>query len=170
MEIVFWDTVSGNRHYMHLKNLRKIISCDDHCCIITRNAKSEIDWNVYLYNSDWDAIDAKITQIEPIHVSMNKTHVIIASKENVYYWQYRIRIEKTLEQINKECAFHIDTTPKPDIEYDNEEWTPPDLKCEDKISAITVSKDHFLIGKESGEVLKFSLDQIELVKKVKLSC
>ena len=108
---------------------------------------------------------------------MNRTHVIIASEEIVYFWQYRSQHSKliSLEQQRKqkqgkENAFHIDESPKEDSIYDREKWVKPDLTTSDPISAVASGPNSFIIGRSSGQVLKFSLPYIQLENKLKLRC
>lgn len=65
-------------------------------------------------------IENKTINIEPRFVTMNKTHVIVACEDVVYYWQYRSHNAKltTLEQekkkqAGKENVFHIEEIPNP---------------------------------------------------------
>ena len=69
---------------------------------------------------------------------MNSTHVIVASEDVVYYWQYRSQHSKvqSLEQerkkkSGKENAFHIEELPVANNNYDQENWIKPDLGCMD---------------------------------------
>ena len=108
-------------------------------------------------------IDSKTVTIEPKHVAMSKTHIIIASDDVVYYWQYRTKHANVIQggkKSGKENAFHIEESPKADGIYDKSTWQTPDIQTTDQISAIAASTDSFLIGKMSGEVLKFSLPYI----------
>jgi hypothetical protein len=63
---------------------------------------------------------------------MNKTHVIVASEDTVYYWQYRSQHSKltSLEsekkkKSGKENVFHIEEIPNPNNIYDLEKWRKP---------------------------------------------
>lgn len=56
--------------------------------------------------------------------------------------------------------FHIDEAPKPDGMYDREKYKKADIVCNDKISAIAASADSFIVGRMSGQVLKFGLPYI----------
>lgn len=56
---------------------------------------------------------------------MNKTHVIVASEDVVYYWEYRSQYSKltSLEsekkkKTGKENIFHIEEIPNPNNIYD----------------------------------------------------
>lgn len=75
---------------------------------------------VILCNAVGCPIDSKYITIEPRFVTMNKTHIIIASDDLIYYWQYRSQHAKltTLEQekkkkSGKENVFHIEEIPNP---------------------------------------------------------
>jgi len=108
---------------------------------------------------------------------MNKTHLIVASEEVVYYWQYRSNHSKlvTLEQqkkskSGKENAFHIEEIPKADAIYDKSKWIKPDILTQDLISSIAAGPDSFIVGRMSGQVIKYSLPYIQLENKLMLRC
>jgi WD repeat-containing protein 35 len=173
MCIIFWDVLINEKHVKYMKRLQKIAACDEYCCLIAKNESQANQWYVVLCNAVGCPIDSKTITIEPKHVAMSKTHIIIASDEVVYYWQFRSKhnnIVQGTKKTGKENAFHIEDTPKADGIYDKDKWTTPSIQCQDQISAIAASQDSFLIGKQSGEVLKFSLPYIQLENKMMLRC
>jgi len=122
-------------------------------------------------------IDNKYVTFEPKFVAMNKTHVICASDEIVYYWQYRSQHSKltTLEQqkkkkSGKENAFHIEEIPNPNNIYDKDKWQTPDIACQDQICSIAAGPDSFIVGRMSGLVFKYSLPYIQIDNKLTLRC
>jgi hypothetical protein len=69
---------------------------------------------------------------------MNKTHIVIADDEVVYYWQYRSQHSKLTalesekrKKGGKENAFHIEEIPSADNIYDKEKWSKPMIDCSD---------------------------------------
>lgn len=108
---------------------------------------------------------------------MNATHIIIASDDVVYYWQYRSQHSKvqSLEQekrkkSGKENAFHIEELPNPNGMYDVQSWVKPDLGCMDLICSIAAGPESFIVGRMSGTVNKYSLPYIQLENKLQLRC
>ncbi len=57
--------------------------------LIAKLEEKTDQWTIVLCNAVGCPIDSKTITIEPKYVTMNKTHVIIASDEIIYYWQYR---------------------------------------------------------------------------------
>ena len=142
---------------------------------MAKNEDVENQWFVVLCNAVGCPIDSKTITIEPKHVAMSKTHIIIASDDVVYYWHYRQKNSTVMalqvggkSKAGKENAFHIDENPKTDGVYDKSSWKKPDLTCEDNISAIAASTDAFLIGRVSGQVLKFTIPYIQLENRMNL--
>jgi len=108
---------------------------------------------------------------------MNGTHVIIASDDVVYYWQYRSASSQvqSLEQqrkkkSGKENAFHIEELPNANGIYDKETWVKPDLGCMDLICSIAAGPESFIVGRMSGTVNKYTLPYIQLDNKLQLRC
>jgi WD repeat-containing protein 35 len=130
-----------------------------------------------LCNSVGCPIDSSTINIEPKFVAMNKTHVIVASDDIIYYWQYRalnsklVSLEKEKKQkAGKENAFHIDQAPNQDSIYEREKWVKPSMVTQDPISAIAAGPNSFIVGRHSGQVMKFSLPYIQLENKLRLRC
>ena len=112
-------------------------------------------------------VEAKNICIEPKYVAMNGTHIIVASDDCVYYWQYRTSHSKgqALEQdkkkkSGKENAFHIEELPNANGIYDTENWIKPDLGCMDLICSIAAGPESFIVGRMSGTVNKYTLPYI----------
>lgn len=119
MCIIFWDTTINQKHVKYMKRLQKIQACGDYCVLIAKVEDTAVDeWTLVLCNAVGCPLETKTIGIEPKYVAMSSTHVIIASDDVVYYWQYRTK-QVTLEQqkkqkSGKENAFHIEEAPKPD--------------------------------------------------------
>lgn len=47
-----------------------------------------------LCNAIGTPIDSKYIDIEPLHVTMTRYHVVVASEETVYIWQYSTALSK----------------------------------------------------------------------------
>lgn len=105
---------------------------------------------------------------------MNRTHIIVASNEIVYYWQYRsssatgsVEQQKKTKS-GKENVFHIEEIPNPNNIYDREKWQAPQIECENLIQCVAASNESFIVGRMSGEVLKYSLPYIQQENKLML--
>jgi WD repeat-containing protein 35 len=57
-------------------------------------------------------LKAKYVDIRPIHLTMNTTNVIIASKEHIVLWQFNTSKSNVHNMKNrKDKKFHVDDTP-----------------------------------------------------------
>jgi hypothetical protein len=65
----------------------------------------------------------------------------------------------------KENAFHIEEIPNQAGTYDKENWVKPDLGNVDAICSMTAGNDCFIVGRASGQVLKYTLPYIQLENK-----
>lgn len=175
MCIMFWDVSINEKHIKYMKRLQKIAACDEYCVLIAKLEEKTDQWTIVLCNAVGCPIDNKTITIEPKYVTMNKTHVIIASDDIIYYWQYRTQhskmsLETQKQKSGKENAYHVDQAPKEDAIYDREKWVKPSITTQDPISAIAAGPNSFIVGRSSGQVLKFSLPYIQLENKLKLRC
>lgn len=136
MCIIFWDTTVNQKQVKYMKRLKQIAACGDYCVLITKlEDTQQNEWMIVLCNAVGCPLEQKTINIEPRHVTMSQTHVIVANNDTVYYWQYRTK-GKTIEQqkkakSGKENAFLIDDTPKNETNYDKDSWTPSSSETTD---------------------------------------
>jgi len=142
-----------------MKSLLQIKAHGDYCCLISKLIDPLINkdtWTIQLCNAIGCPVESKNICIEPKYVAMNATHIIIASEDCIYYWQYRSSNKiQALEQdkkkkSGKENAFHIEELPNSNGIYDTESWVKPDLGCQDFICSIAAGPESFIIGRMSG--------------------
>jgi WD repeat-containing protein 35 len=177
MCVVFWDTSINEKHVKYMRRLQKIVACGEYCVLVGKAEEAPNQWIIILCNAVGCPIENKYITIEPKYVAMNKTHVIVACDDVIYYWQYRSQHSKltTLEQekkkkSGKENAFHIEEIPNPNQIYDTEKWKKPQIACNDMICSVAAGPDSFIIGRNSGQVYKYTLPYIQLEHKVMLRC
>lgn len=97
MCIIFWDTSINEKHVKYMRRLQKIVAFEEYCFLISKVDDKSVDqWQLVLCNAVGCPLDTKIINIEPKYVTMNKTHLIIASEEVIYYWQYRTSHAKSV--------------------------------------------------------------------------
>ena len=174
MCIIFWDTQINEKHIKYMKRLQKIKACGEYAVLVAKVEEAKDQWILVLCNAVGCPIESKTISIEPIHVAMNRTHIICASNEIVYYWQYRssgstgsVEQQKKTKS-GKENVFHIEEIPNPNNIYDREKWRAPQIECENLIQCVAASNDSFIVGRMSGEVLKYSLPYIQQENKLML--
>jgi WD repeat-containing protein 35 len=162
-----------------MKSLTHIKSSGDYCILVSKIEVSENQketWLIQLCNAIGCPVESKHVSIEPKYCDMNSTHVVLASDDCVYYWQYRSSTSiGSLEQqkkkkSGKENAFHIEELPNANSIYDRESWVKPDLGCMDFICSIAAGPESFIVGRMSGTVNKYTLPYIQLDNKLQLRC
>lgn len=79
MCIMFWDVSINEKHVKYMKRLQKIVACDEYCVLVAKLEETKDQWTIVLCNAVGCPIDSKTITIEPKFVTMNKTHVIVAS-------------------------------------------------------------------------------------------
>uniref|UniRef100_A0A8B9JMT6 WD repeat-containing protein 35 n=1 Tax=Astyanax mexicanus TaxID=7994 RepID=A0A8B9JMT6_ASTMX len=163
--VVFWDTKNNEKFVKYVKSLISVTTCGDFCMLATKADDSHPQVHTYtcssgastyvlvLCNSIGTPLDSKYIDIDPLFITMTKTHVIAASKEAFYAWQYRVAKKLTALEINQ-----VAKTRKEGRE-----------RSEDPICCITASDKTLIVGRESGVLQKYSLPSITLLQKYSLS-
>ncbi|KAF3844601.1 hypothetical protein F7725_007764 [Dissostichus mawsoni] len=157
--VVFWDTKNNEKFVKYVKSLMSITTSGDFCILASKADDTQPQYVLILCNSIGTPLDSKYIDIDPLFVTMTKTHVIAASKEAFYLWQYRVAKKLTALEINqvtrtkkegRERVYHIDSNPS-----GANEGSP------DFAKAFT--------GRESGTIHRYSLPNVVLLHKYTLN-
>ncbi|KAF4016576.1 hypothetical protein G4228_007779, partial [Cervus hanglu yarkandensis] len=99
--VTFWDTKNNDKYVKYVKSLISITTCGDFCILATKADENHPQFVLVLCNSIGTPMDPKYIDLVPLFVTMTKTHVIAASKEAFYIWQYRVAKKLTALEINQ---------------------------------------------------------------------
>ncbi|XP_058407729.1 WD repeat-containing protein 35 isoform X2 [Diceros bicornis minor] len=142
------------------------------------NIRPDYKFVLVLCNSIGTPLDPKYIDIVPLFVTMTKTHVIAASKEAFYTWQYRVAKKLTALEINqitrsrkegRERIYHVDDTPSGSVDGVLD-YSKAIQGTRDPICAITASDKTLIVGRESGTIQRYSLPNVGLIQKYSLNC
>uniref|UniRef100_A0A8I5QZ86 WD repeat-containing protein 35 n=1 Tax=Papio anubis TaxID=9555 RepID=A0A8I5QZ86_PAPAN len=176
--VVFWDTKNNEKHVKYVKGLISITTCGDFCILATKADENHPQFVLVLCNSIGTPLDPKYIDIVPLFVAMTKTHVIAASKEAFYTWQYRVAKKLTALEINqitrsrkegRERIYHVDDTPSGSMDGVLD-YSKAIQGTRDPICAITASDKILIVGRESGTIQRYSLPNVGLIQKYSLNC
>ncbi|KAF2982220.1 hypothetical protein EK904_002644, partial [Melospiza melodia maxima] len=174
--VVFWDTKNNEKYVKYVKSLISITTYGDFCVLATKADENQPQYVLVLCNSIGTPLDPKYIDIEPLFVTMTRTHVIAASKVAFYVWQYRVAKKLTAMEINqlartrkegRERIYHIDDTfsGSGDTHLD---YSKAFEGTRDPICAITASDKILLVGRESGIIQRYSLPSVAVVQSYSL--
>ncbi|RVE56857.1 hypothetical protein OJAV_G00210340 [Oryzias javanicus] len=183
--VVFWETKNNEKFVKYVKSLMSVTTSGDFCILASKADETQLQedagletgnsarYVLILCNSIGTPLDSKYIDIEPLFVTMTKTHVVAASKEAFYLWQYRVAKKLTAMGINqvartkkggKENVYHIDVNPSGtgDSTSDfSKAFTP----TQDPICCITATDKTLIVGRESGTIHRYSLPNVVLLQK-----
>ncbi|KAM9319055.1 WD repeat-containing protein 35 isoform 1-T1 [Pholidichthys leucotaenia] len=183
--VVFWDTKNNEKTVKYVRSLMSITTCGDFCLLTSKadDTQHQDDAEVesgspgrfvlILCNSIGTPLDSNYVDIEPLFVAMTRTHVIAASKEAFYLWQYRVAKKLTALEINqvtrtkkegRERLYHIDSNPSPAATI-SPDFSKAFTATRDPICCITATDKTLIVGRESGAILTYSLPHVSLVHK-----
>jgi len=177
--VAFWDTVSEERNVKYVKQLIAIRAAGDNCVFATRTDDSSGQFILILCNAIGSPVDSKYIDVEPTFLTMTPYHVIVASADMVYVWQYRTPVAKLTSVRNKaahtrlkdgrEVSFHIDEPPN----LGDKKTVSRGMNTKatnDPICCITASTSCLLIGRASGSLLRYNLPHISVDQKYVIGC
>jgi len=149
-----------------VKKVLLVAGCanSEYCCLVTR-ADTEDQAVLVLCNAIGSPIDTKYIDWDPEYMAMTPSHVIIASSNMVYIWQYCHRksaphADWQYDEMGSETStFHIDETPS------SSSRKKPDETTKDPIVALTAWKENMVIGRASGSIVRYNLQSISLIQR-----
>lgn len=194
--IVFWDTESNERQVKYLKKLHFVRGAGENCVLVTYGLSIDDEnrgmgqakpvTTLILCNSIGSPVETKQVDIKPVFVQMTASHIIVASDELIYVWQYRSSLGKV--QLNnaigggiggssssssrdqREQMFHVDDTGYTTLNAPDRYEVPRTRDVTDRIASIAASDRLLVIGRESGALLRFTLPSICIDAKNLLRC
>eukprot|EP01116_Phalansterium_solitarium_P021577 TRINITY_DN6773_c0_g1_i3.p1 TRINITY_DN6773_c0_g1~~TRINITY_DN6773_c0_g1_i3.p1 ORF type:complete len:1019 (-),score=496.25 TRINITY_DN6773_c0_g1_i3:92-3148(-) len=172
--VVFWETKTDERHVKYVKKLVAIRAAGDNCCLVTKTEDGSDQWILILCNAIGTPIDSKYTEVEPINLSMTGHHVVVASEDYVYVWQYRSMLTSadpkvmagaSLRKDGKDKMFHIDDLGIQDPKQSDKNVAKRAKEqyglTTDPICCTALSARYLVVGRESGNVHRYVLPEIK---------
>jgi len=181
--VVFWDTQSDEKYTKYIKHVTHIRSSEEYCVLVTKADDASGQHIVIVCNDIGSPVDSKYLHIEPLHVAMTSSHIIVASEDVVYIWMYRSSVSKHSDRAGElagmiggnkrrtEMMFHIDESFAPGTGvHDKEGFVPPSAPAQDPIACITATEHCFLVARESGLVQRYSLPHLSIEARFAIRC
>uniref|UniRef100_A0A8C3LWV4 WD repeat-containing protein 35 n=1 Tax=Chrysolophus pictus TaxID=9089 RepID=A0A8C3LWV4_CHRPC len=162
--VVFWDTKNNEKYVKYVKSLISITTYGDFCVLAT---KADEDQPQVRISFHLDFITG------PLFVTMTRTHVIAASKEAFYIWQYRVAKKLTAMEINQVARTRKEGRERFILTAILKQVLMLFVCFQgtrDPICAITASDKILLVGRESGTIHRYSLPNVGIIQKYTLNC
>ncbi|KAG1659041.1 hypothetical protein FOA52_010881, partial [Chlamydomonas sp. UWO 241] len=150
-----------------MNNINVLQAFGDFCVLATKG-ENPGEYILILCNAIGSPVDSKYIEVEPKFLSITNYHVIAASDDVVYVWQFRTSFSKVLStdvtgvkrKDVREKLFHIDEANPSVGDRGPESFKAPNLSTSDPVSAITASEGVLMIGRSSGVVQRYSLPHL----------
>eukprot|EP00798_Chlamydomonas_sp_ICE-L_P009063 gene9063-16189_t len=129
--VMFWDTKNNDKYPKnndkypknndkYPKYVRKLVAIQafGDFCVLATKGENPGEYILILCNAIGSPVDSKYVEVEPKYLTITHYHVIAASDEVVYVWQFRTSFSKVLStdisgvkrRELREKMFHIDDT------------------------------------------------------------
>ncbi|KAK3580220.1 hypothetical protein CHS0354_012747 [Potamilus streckersoni] len=174
--VIFWDTKNGEKYVKYVKNLIAITACGDYCCLATKADELNGQFVLVLCNSIGTPLDSKYIEMDPVYLTMTKTHIITASKEAFYTWQFKNPKKlSTLEVAGRrktasERLHHIDDHPTGGAALEDVDFTKAFAGTTDPVCSVCASDKVLIVGRESGTLNRYSMPMLSMTHKYVLDC
>lgn len=169
--LLFWDMTMDERATKLLsKPLVAIDVAADYCVYATQAEDANNQWVLRLCNAIGSPLDQKYIDFEPTYLTLTAYHVVAASPDAVYVWQYRTLMSKLTSvdagtgslrrKEGRERCWHIDDELK--VSSEPIAMVAGREASVDPIIAVAASASCLLVARDSGALLRFSLPHIAL--------
>uniref|UniRef100_A0A7S0R8E2 Anaphase-promoting complex subunit 4 WD40 domain-containing protein n=1 Tax=Chlamydomonas leiostraca TaxID=1034604 RepID=A0A7S0R8E2_9CHLO len=173
--VMFWDTKNNDKYPKYVRKLVAIQAFGDFCVLATKGENAG-EYILILCNAIGSPVDSKYIEVEPKYLTITNYHVIAASDDAVYVWQFRTSFSKVLStdvsgvkrRDVREKVFHVDD-PNP-AQMTPEGYKPPAQTTSDLISAVCANDSVLMIGRMSGVVQRYSLPHLTVEGQHLLRC
>eukprot|EP00238_Polyblepharides_amylifera_P008608 CAMPEP_0196598138 /NCGR_PEP_ID=MMETSP1081-20130531/94147_1 /TAXON_ID=36882 /ORGANISM="Pyramimonas amylifera, Strain CCMP720" /LENGTH=1154 /DNA_ID=CAMNT_0041923789 /DNA_START=199 /DNA_END=3663 /DNA_ORIENTATION=- len=180
--VMFWDTETNDRYAKYVKKLLSIRACGEYCVLATKGEEPD-QYILILCNAIGSPVDSKYIEVEPMYMTMTQYHVIVASEELIYIWQYRTPVSKLTSvdaegssslrrKEGRERIFHVDDkqVTEENLVGIGDKLRSGSLATNDPACAVCASDKCLLVGRESGIVSRYSLPHLAFEKTYVLRC
>eukprot|EP00201_Polytomella_parva_P012196 CAMPEP_0175066548 /NCGR_PEP_ID=MMETSP0052_2-20121109/16571_1 /TAXON_ID=51329 ORGANISM="Polytomella parva, Strain SAG 63-3" /NCGR_SAMPLE_ID=MMETSP0052_2 /ASSEMBLY_ACC=CAM_ASM_000194 /LENGTH=442 /DNA_ID=CAMNT_0016333265 /DNA_START=239 /DNA_END=1564 /DNA_ORIENTATION=- len=93
--VMFWDTRNNDKYPKYVRRLVAIQSFGDFCVLATRGEGTH-EHILILCNAIGSPVDSRYIDVEPKYLAITNHHVIAASDETIYVWQFRTGLSRVL--------------------------------------------------------------------------
>ena len=169
--LFFWNTKTDEGFTKILTKPLVTLHASGDCCVYATQAEDAANQHVLrLCSANGSPIDQKYVDLEPAFITLTRYHVVAASADAVYVWQYRTLTNKLTSvdagtgslrrKEGRERCWHIDDAIRSSSEP--VAMVAGREASKDPIIAIAASSACLLVARESGALLRFSLPHIDL--------
>jgi WD repeat-containing protein 35 len=177
--VYFWDIHSDEKYTKYIKNVVSIKSADAYRVIAAKQPE-EPGWILIVCNAIGSPLESRTITFEPLHVAMTAQHVIAASEDTVYAWNYRAALREPtpggegIRAINRQRAtehmFQIDVSLVGGACPDKDSFVPSATPTQDPIASIAATSSCLILARESGVVQRYALPHLMLERKFVVKC
>jgi len=175
---IFWNTKTDEKHTKYVKKLMAIRAHGDMCVLATKADDNSGQYILILCNAIGSPMDSKYIDVQPLFICMTEFHVIVASEEVIYVWQYRTGGPKivsadsaALAQLRRkdgrEKMWHVDDMPSASLAGGLERIMAHE-QTKDFVCSVSGSEKLLLVGRESGIIHAYSLPHVTLEAKIQV--
>ncbi|VDK76030.1 unnamed protein product [Onchocerca ochengi] len=154
--VVFFQTKLEEAYLQYVKPIIAISASDEHCILISHVENQIGQYLMQIYNGIGTTIDSKYINLEPKHVVMNDSVVVIANNLSFSIWKYNIPYV-----INRDANLNANSNP-------NDEQ----LYYVDKNDEVGATSSNIRISqcRNSGRANYYSLPEVTLQSTLNLDC
>uniref|UniRef100_UPI00358FD466 WD repeat-containing protein 35 isoform X2 n=1 Tax=Myxine glutinosa TaxID=7769 RepID=UPI00358FD466 len=167
--VMFWNTKNGDKTSKFVHGLRGISACDDVCLLSASSDNSQEMYKLLLCNDIGTQLDSKYLDTEPRHIAVTRTHVVVASRTEIYVWHYRVAKRLTAMDVQQGAKPRWDGREKVydiDHELKSGDRAAVDTKTSnptrDPICCIAALDKTLIVAQGSGTLMHFILPGMEL--------
>ena len=174
--VLFWNTRTDERSVKFVGKLLAIRATKENCVLATQAEDASGQHVLVLCNAIGSPLESKYIDFEPSYLCITAYHVCAASADYLYVWQYRTLMSKltsvdsgagSLRRTEgRERCFHVDDSPT--VAAEPAAIARGRAPSKDGVAAIAASSTCLLVGRESGELARYSLPHLALERKYAL--
>jgi len=175
--VTFWDQKTNEKYMKYIRQVLHIKSCKEYCLLVTKDEAGQdgMNWVLIVCNDIGSPVFQKYIRVEPTHVAMTESQIIVCSEDVVFIWAYRSNLQKQnttreigMVQTRRKVAimFHIDDSVPANAYQEKESNVLPEGGNQDPIACMCASEQYLFVQRDSGVVHRYSLPTLDVDKRV----
>lgn len=177
--LIFWEPSRNGQYVKYVKNLSLLAAGGEHCCLLTQSEDDGRQNVLVLCNSIGTPMDSKFIDIEPRFMCMTGTHIVAATYNAVFVWQYttpstsfdfaQVTPQLNISKEKKDKLFHIDDENPERSRFDEININAINALTPDPICSICASDKVIVVARESGTIHRYAFPHMELTNRYAVS-
>ncbi|KAI6210654.1 WD repeat-containing protein 35 [Aphelenchoides besseyi] len=172
---MFYETKMDDYFKRQTAEVWQLEAYEDYCVVVSQVNEIGGMFKMEICDSIGTPVDTAHINIQPFHIAINATTVIVASTDSFLVWHYSIPRRTTLDGHAKLSSKGAEIPVQHIDDFRNQRNAEGGGSAKknrtpfDNICSVCIGKEFILVGRDSGSVHRYSMPDLKLQQRYQLS-